>query len=79
VAPHLKPAAHPAKHGGKHAPKHPAKPHPKPPAAIDTQPDLATAPALRVPFGRGPKDKAFRQEQQNAKDARRNDKRGRHR
>jgi len=80
VAPHLKPAAgHPAKHGGKHAPKHPAKPHPKPPPAIDTQPDLATAPALRVPFGRGPKDKAFRQEQQNAKDARRNDKRGRHR
>jgi TPP-dependent pyruvate/acetoin dehydrogenase alpha subunit len=34
----------------------------KPPA----ESDVASEPALRVPFGRGPKDKAFRQEQQAA-------------
>ena len=79
VAPHLKPAAHPAKHGVKPATKAPEKTHNKPPAPPAPEPDLATAPALRVPFGRGPKDRAFRQEQQNAKDARRNDKRGRRR
>ena len=74
AAPHIR-----AKHGAKHAPKPPEKAHGKPPAPFAPEPDLATAPALRVPFGRGPKDKAFRQEQQNAKDARRNDKRGRRR
>ena len=79
VASHLKPAAHPPKHGAKPAPKPPEKVHGKPPAPSAPDPDLATAPALRVPFGRGPKDRAFRQEQQNAKDARRNDKRGRRR
>jgi TPP-dependent pyruvate/acetoin dehydrogenase alpha subunit len=80
VAPHLKPGAHPAKHSHKHSPKAPERVHDKPPPAPEApEADLAAAPALRVPFGRGPKDKAFRQEQQNAKDARRNDKRGRHR
>jgi hypothetical protein len=79
VASHLKPPAHPPKHGAKHAPKPPEKAHGKPPAPFAPEPDLGTAPALRVPFGRGPKDRAFRQEQQNAKDARRNDKKGRRR
>jgi TPP-dependent pyruvate/acetoin dehydrogenase alpha subunit len=80
VASHLKPAAHqPPKHDAKPAHRPAEKPHTKPPAAPAPEPDLATAPALRVPFGRGPKDRAFRQEQQNAKDARRNDKRGKRR
>jgi pyruvate dehydrogenase E1 component alpha subunit/2-oxoisovalerate dehydrogenase E1 component alpha subunit len=79
VAPHLKQAAHTAKHGAKPAGEPHEKVHPKHPAPVSPEPDLATAPALRVPFGRGPKDKAFRQEQQNAKDARRHDKRGRRR
>jgi TPP-dependent pyruvate/acetoin dehydrogenase alpha subunit len=79
VASHLKPAAHAPKHGAKSAPRPPEKVGTKSPVAPAPEPDLASAPALRVPFGRGPKDKAFRQEQQNAKDARRNDKRGRRR
>jgi TPP-dependent pyruvate/acetoin dehydrogenase alpha subunit len=79
VASHLKPAAHTSKHVPKPVPKPPEKAHTKPPVELAHEPDIATAPALRVPFGRGPKDKAFRQEQQNAKDARRHDKRGRHR
>ncbi|MGD0962700.1 MAG: thiamine pyrophosphate-dependent dehydrogenase E1 component subunit alpha [Candidatus Acidiferrales bacterium] len=79
VASHLKPATHAAKHIAKPAAKPPEKTHGKPPVALAPEPDLASAPALRVPFGRGPKDRAFRQEQQNAKDARRKDKRGKRR
>ena len=79
VTSHLKPAAHAPKHATKPLPKPSEKAHSKPDAPPAPESDLATAPALRVPFGRGPKDKAFRQEQQNAKDARRHDKRGRHR
>ena len=41
--------------------KPPVKAPPKPPAS---EADIANAPALRVPFGRGPKDKSFRQPEQ---------------
>jgi TPP-dependent pyruvate/acetoin dehydrogenase alpha subunit len=41
--------------------------------------DATAASALRVPFGRGPKDKAFRQEQQAAQNTRDRNKRGRRR
>ena len=72
---------------------HRPKPHPgKPPAKQIEKPapeltdpdgnvgtDATAASALRVPFGRGPKDKAFRQEQQAAQGARDRSKRGRHR
>jgi TPP-dependent pyruvate/acetoin dehydrogenase alpha subunit len=73
-------AASPAK---QHAPvaKAAAKTAPKPPEKVPAQPavepDTASPPAIRVPFGRGPKDKAFRQEQQAAKDQ--HNKRGRRR
>ena len=79
AAAHQKPAHTAAKPATKHAAKPAEKVPIKPPPPPASESDLATAPALRVPFGRGPKDKAFRQEQQNAKDNRRNDKRGRRR
>ena len=43
--------------------KPPVKSPPKP-RALDPEADIANAPALRVPFGRGPKDKSFRQAEQ---------------
>jgi hypothetical protein len=44
------------------------------------EPEPAAAPVVRVPFGRGPKDKAFRQEQQAAQKVRdQHHKRGRRR
>ncbi|MGA8144828.1 MAG: thiamine pyrophosphate-dependent enzyme [Candidatus Acidiferrales bacterium] len=51
-----------------------AKPPVKPP--VEEKEAIETATALRVPFGRGPKDKAFRQERQEKEKSRR-DKRGR--
>jgi pyruvate dehydrogenase E1 component alpha subunit/2-oxoisovalerate dehydrogenase E1 component alpha subunit len=65
-----KPHAHPGKPFAKPAAKHAEKAPAKPPAQPSVEPDVAEAPVLRVPFGRGPKDKAFRQEQQAAQDQR---------
>jgi hypothetical protein len=67
-----KPPAHSAKPFAKPAPKHAEKASVsgKPPAQPSVEPDVAEPPVLRVPFGRGPKDKAFRQEQQAAQDQR---------
>ncbi len=62
----------------KFVPKVPQKPFTKPPvkAPAEDKEAIETAAALRVPFGRGPKDKAFRQERQEKEKSRR-DKRGR--
>ena len=62
----------------KFVPKVPQKPFAKPPvkAPAEDKDAIETAAALRVPFGRGPKDKAFRQERQEKEKSRR-DKRGR--
>ena len=59
-------------------PKPPQKQFSKPPAKapVEEKESIETAAALRVPFGRGPKDKAFRQERQEKEKTRR-DKRGR--
>jgi TPP-dependent pyruvate/acetoin dehydrogenase alpha subunit len=67
-----KPPAHSAKPFAKPAAKHAEKASVsgKPPAQPSVEPDVAEPPVLRVPFGRGPKDKAFRQEQQAAQDQR---------
>jgi TPP-dependent pyruvate/acetoin dehydrogenase alpha subunit len=61
---------HDARPVAKHASKSGGKPTEKPPLQPNEEPDIAEAPVLRVPFGRGPKDKAFRQEQQAAQDQR---------
>jgi len=63
----------------KTAPKSPPKPSANPPAAKTTAEEkdaLETAAALRVPFGRGPKDRAFREERAQKEKSRRG-KRGR--
>jgi TPP-dependent pyruvate/acetoin dehydrogenase alpha subunit len=52
--PHPKPAHHPAQQPPQPPVVHPAKP---------LEQDVADAPPLRVPFGRGPKDRAFEREQ----------------
>jgi pyruvate dehydrogenase E1 component alpha subunit/2-oxoisovalerate dehydrogenase E1 component alpha subunit len=59
-------------------PKAPAKVTANPPAktAAEEKDSLETAAALRVPFGRGPKDRAFREERQQKEKSRRG-KRGR--
>jgi hypothetical protein len=62
----------------KFVPKISQKPFAKPPVKtpVEEKEAIETAAALRVPFGRGPKDKAFRQERQEKEKTRR-DKRGR--
>jgi TPP-dependent pyruvate/acetoin dehydrogenase alpha subunit len=61
-----------ASHAGK--PTAASKPHPKAPAEPVQPPlseaEIASAPALRVPFGRGPKDKSLRQQPQQPPDRR---------
>ncbi len=57
------------KHGHHPHPQHAARrPAPQPPAAAPAEEvvaqDISEAPRLRVPFGRGPKDRAFEREQQ---------------
>jgi hypothetical protein len=47
----------------KHSGKPPARPAPKPAVPEQPAPDIAGDTPLRVPFGRGPKDKAFREQQ----------------
>jgi hypothetical protein len=60
----------------KFVPKPPQKAsgNPPPKESAKEKDSIETATALRVPFGRGPKDKAFRQERQEKP---RRDKRGR--
>ncbi|MGA8308284.1 MAG: hypothetical protein WB723_21595 [Candidatus Acidiferrales bacterium] len=63
----------------KAAPKSPPKASADPPAAktpAEEKDALETAAALRVPFGRGPKDRAFREERAQKEKTRRG-KRGR--
>jgi TPP-dependent pyruvate/acetoin dehydrogenase alpha subunit len=70
----------PKPHSGKPPAKQIEKPAPElaePDGNVGTDPNAT--PALRVPFGRGPKDKAFRQEQQAAQNTRDRNKRGRRR
>ena len=73
---HHRPKPHPGKPPAKQIEK-PAPELTEPDGNVGT--DATAASALRVPFGRGPKDKAFRQEQQAAQGARDRSKRGRHR
>jgi TPP-dependent pyruvate/acetoin dehydrogenase alpha subunit len=63
--PNSKSPAHPAHHPPAHPSAHPPaaeSPAAQPPKAAEQ--DVAEAPPLRVPFGRGPKDRAFEREQQ---------------
>ncbi|MGH9770390.1 MAG: thiamine pyrophosphate-dependent enzyme [Candidatus Acidiferrales bacterium] len=55
--------SHPAKQVAAAASKPVGKTPEKPPASPAAEADVSSAPALRVPFGRGPKDKSFRQQQ----------------
>jgi TPP-dependent pyruvate/acetoin dehydrogenase alpha subunit len=69
----ISPAAAKSEKSAQAAPKHSpekASAHKAPADSSDSPADVADAPVLRVPFGRGPKDKAFRQEQQHVQNPR---------
>jgi TPP-dependent pyruvate/acetoin dehydrogenase alpha subunit len=67
-----------AGNGGAHSPAKPVeKAAAKAAAKAAPEPDVATAPALRVPFGRGPKDKAFERERKEHSEAGRHKRRKR--
>ena len=72
--PHPPPARPAVKPAAKPVEKPPVRP---PPPSVEPDPGIVEGPALRVPFGRGPKDKAFRQEQQAAEEQRKKHRRRR--
>ncbi len=79
------PASKPAGGAAGHVEKPVAKPAPTPVAAPSATPELAEEQPLRVPFGRGPKDRAFERERLEKQEKRgksfvkhRRDKKGKH-